>query len=133
MELNSNEIERSSGKTAVSPDRATLETSTKPNTRISSETGKQDEVRKSMTAHDWNGPDDPDNPRNWPLWQRVYHTTVPALFAFTVLFGSSVYTPGIPEVMRQFNVSSTVAILPLSLYVLGLAFGPVCILLTSIV
>lgn len=51
--------------------------------------------------------------------------TIPSFFAFTVAFGSSVYTPGYPEVMEKFGVSSTVAILPLSLYVLGLAFGPV--------
>ena len=39
--------------------------------------------------------------------------------------GSSVYTLGYPDVEKQFKVSSTVALLPLSLYVLGLAFGPV--------
>ena len=39
-------------------------------------------------------------------------------------FASSVYTPGIPNVQEQFHVSTTVAILPLSLYVLGTAFGP---------
>ena len=50
---------------------------------------------------------------------------IPAIFAFTVTFGSSVYTPGYLEVSRRFNVSPTAAILGLSLYVLGLAFGPV--------
>jgi MFS family permease len=39
--------------------------------------------------------------------------------------GSSVYIPGYLEVARQFNVSSTVAILPFTTYVLGLSFGPV--------
>ena len=82
-------------------------------------------LHKTVTAQDWTGPDDPENPINWPLWQRVYHTTVPGLFAFAVTFASSVYTPGYPEVMTQFHVSSTVALLGLSLYVLGLAFGPV--------
>lgn len=35
------------------------------------------------------------------------------------------YTPGYPEVMKQFNVCATVALLGLSLYAVGLAFGPV--------
>ena len=83
------------------------------------------DLQKTVTAQDWTGPHDPENPLNWPLWQRVYHTTVPGLFGFAVTFGSSVYTPGYPEVMARFNVSSTVALLGLSLYVLGLAFGPV--------
>ena len=82
-------------------------------------------LQKTVTAQDWTGPDDPENPHNWPLWQRVYHTTVPSLFGLAVTFGSSVYTPGYPDVEKRFNVSSTVALLPLSLYVIGLAFGPI--------
>ena len=38
--------------------------------------------------------------------------------------GSSTYVPAIPYVQKQFNVSRTVAILPLSLYVFGYIFGP---------
>ena len=86
---------------------------------------KGDVLQRTVTAQDWMGPDDPENPRNWPLWQRIYHTAIPGLFGFAVNFGSSVYTPGYPDVEKRFNVSSTVALLPLSLYVLGLAFGPV--------
>lgn len=33
---------------------------------------------------DWDGPDDPDNPVNWPLWLKIYHSAVPALFGFAV-------------------------------------------------
>jgi hypothetical protein len=33
---------------------------------------------------DWDGPEDPDNPHNWPTWKLVYHTTIPALFGFTM-------------------------------------------------
>lgn len=33
---------------------------------------------------DWNGPNDPDNPHNWPMWMRVYHATTPGLFGFAV-------------------------------------------------
>jgi len=39
-------------------------------------------------------------------------------------FASSVYTPAAKGVAEQFGVSSTAAILPLTLYVLGLALGP---------
>lgn len=82
-------------------------------------------VKRTVTAQDWTGPDDPENPINWLRWKKVYHTVIPGLFAFIVTFASSVYTPGYPEVMIRFHVSSTVALLGLSLYVLGLAFGPV--------
>ena len=82
-------------------------------------------LTNAATAHDWNGPDDPENPMNWSLWKRIYHTTVPALFGFIVTVGSSIYSPGLSGVMEQFDVSSTVALLGLSLYVLALGFGPV--------
>ena len=39
--------------------------------------------------------------------------------------GSSIYTPGYVEVRQRFNVSTAAAFLPLALYVLGLAVGPV--------
>jgi len=42
----------------------------------------------------------------------------------TSTFASSVYTPAYPEVMHRFSVSSTAALLGLSLYVVGLGFGP---------
>ena len=35
-------------------------------------------------AADWDGPDDPDNPHNWPLWLRIYHATTPGFFGFAV-------------------------------------------------
>ena len=54
----------------------------------------------------------------------MYHTSVPALLALSVTFGSSVYSPGVSEVSEKFDVSLTVSLLGLSLYVLGLAFGP---------
>jgi hypothetical protein len=33
---------------------------------------------------DWNGPDDPDHPYNWPMWKRIYMTSVPALLCVNV-------------------------------------------------
>lgn len=33
---------------------------------------------------DWNGPDDPDCPYNWPMWKRIYMTSVPALLCVNV-------------------------------------------------
>jgi len=31
---------------------------------------------------DWDTPDDPENPRNWPLWQRIFHSAIPAVWSF---------------------------------------------------
>ena len=32
----------------------------------------------------WAGPDDPENPHNWPVWQRTYHAIIPSLFCFAM-------------------------------------------------
>ncbi|KAF9766723.1 hypothetical protein IL306_000831, partial [Fusarium sp. DS 682] len=39
--------------------------------------------------------------------------------------GTSIMSPARTEIMAEFNVSSTVALLPLTMYVLALGFGPV--------
>lgn len=38
----------------------------------------------TITAPDWDGPDDPDNPRTWSLRKRLFHSTIPGLFNFVV-------------------------------------------------
>ena len=38
----------------------------------------------TLSASDWNGPNDPDNPHNWPRWLRIYHATTPGFFGFAV-------------------------------------------------
>jgi len=73
---------------------------------------------------DWDGPDDPENPWNWPTWKRCYHTFIPAGIAFVCTLASSIYVPGREDVMQEFGVGSIVAILPYSIYVLALALGP---------
>jgi hypothetical protein len=41
-------------------------------------------AQRAVTAQDWTGPDDPENPWNWPLWKRLYHTALVGVFCFTV-------------------------------------------------
>ena len=45
--------------------------------------------------------------------------------SYASAFGATMYTAGIPDVISDFNVSYTVAILPFSLYFLGIAFAPI--------
>jgi hypothetical protein len=41
-------------------------------------------ISRVVTAQDWTGPDDPENPHNWPLGKRIWHTVQPGLFGFAV-------------------------------------------------
>jgi MFS family permease len=46
-------------------------------------------------------------------------------YAIESTFGTSVYTPALAEIMAEFNVSRTVALIGITVYTLGLAFGPI--------
>ena len=41
-------------------------------------------VAKIQTAQDWDGPDDPEDPLNWPIWKKVYHTAMVGFLCFTM-------------------------------------------------
>lgn len=73
---------------------------------------------------DWDGPDDNDNPLNWPMWKKAYVTGTTAAMCFCVSIGASLYVGGIPDLMAHTGASRELCIAGLSLYVLGLAFGP---------
>ncbi|KAL9040277.1 MAG: hypothetical protein Q9214_004552, partial [Letrouitia sp. 1 TL-2023] len=70
-------------------------------------------------------PTDPDNPQNWPTAKKIYASSVSAAFTFAVAFGLTSTTVGIQGVMMRFDVSMTVAILPLSLFLFGVFFAPI--------
>ncbi|GLB34695.1 putative benomyl methotrexate resistance protein [Lyophyllum shimeji] len=72
----------------------------------------------------WYGEDDPDNPRNWSPSKRAFVAFSISLLTFTMYIGSAIYTPSIPGLMQEFNVSLTHATLGLTLFVMGYAIGP---------
>lgn len=45
---------------------------------------KHQPIRLATVTNEWEGPDDPENPWNWPLWKKAYHTSIPALQSFTM-------------------------------------------------
>ncbi|KAF5324914.1 hypothetical protein D9611_004377 [Ephemerocybe angulata] len=67
---------------------------------------------------------DADDPYNWPRSKKWLITAQLAMCTFTVSFGSSAYTGGMQYTMEDFGISDNVAILGISLYVLGFALGP---------
>lgn len=76
-------------------------------------------------ARDWDGPNDPENPRNFSYLIRTFSTITVTCLAFTSAFAGAIYAPAQDEIMDVFDCSYEVAVLPLSLYNLGLAFGPI--------
>lgn len=68
--------------------------------------------------------DDPKAPLNWSTKKKVLHTACYGLTTFSAQLNSSCMAPTAPHLARVFNINLDVALLPTSLYVLGIAFGP---------
>ncbi|KAH6695340.1 polyamine transporter 3 [Plectosphaerella plurivora] len=77
---------------------------------------------------DWDGPDDPENPQNWP--EKKKWTNIALISGLTLVtpLGSSMFAPGIPAIMVEFKeTSSIIATFVVSVYILGFAFGPLIV------
>jgi multidrug resistance protein len=73
---------------------------------------------------EWDGPNDPENPMNFPRWRKWMITIVLGLATFVITFASSVFSTATVVTAEHFGVSNEVMILGTSLFVLGFAVGP---------
>ncbi|KAK8006844.1 yippee family protein [Apiospora arundinis] len=72
----------------------------------------------------WYGPDDPENPQNWPVGLKHLIALQLCLLNFAVYIASSIYVPGEASIIAEFGISEIVTTLGLSLFTLGYGFGP---------
>ncbi|KAF2829971.1 MFS general substrate transporter [Ophiobolus disseminans] len=70
------------------------------------------------------GPDDADDPRNWPPLRKWLMVAAIIPIDLSVSWGASGFSPVAYDFAKDMGVSGHVATLGLSMYVLGLAFGP---------
>ena len=84
--------------------------------------GENADSRSATVIHFERG--DPINPRNFSTRRKWTIVASITLVDLTVSWGASGFSPAKEDFENEFNISSQVGILGLSLYVLGLAFGP---------
>jgi MFS family permease len=68
--------------------------------------------------------DDPGNPMNFSKSKKWLITILHAIATLAVTFASTAYAGGLTSIILDFNVSTNVAILGVSMFVLGFAIGP---------
>ncbi|KAK0644562.1 major facilitator superfamily domain-containing protein [Cercophora newfieldiana] len=94
-------------------------------TREGDEKTRQAEEDFDVDVVDWDGPDDVENPQNWPEKKKWALIAVMSIMTLVTPLGSSMFAPGIPKIMVEFNETSSItATFMLSVYILGFAFGP---------
>ena len=69
-------------------------------------------------------PNDPDNPKNWSKLKKWWITMVVAVTCLVVALCSSVITAGVDQVAREFEISREVALLSITVFVIGFGVGP---------
>ncbi|KAI4089681.1 MAG: hypothetical protein LQ348_002186 [Seirophora lacunosa] len=74
---------------------------------------------------EFDGPDDPLHPQNWPLKKKIYMALMLGFTTLVSAFASSIFSTATQVVAAYFGVSAEVGVLGLSLYVLGFATGPI--------
>lgn len=65
---------------------------------------------------EFDGPNDPGNPKNFPKWRKWLITTSMGLMTFAVTFSSSIFSVAVQPVAEEYGVSSVVATLGVALF-----------------
>ncbi|KAF2261028.1 MFS general substrate transporter [Lojkania enalia] len=82
------------------------------------------EEGESIRIVRWYGPDDLENPQNWPTHWKHLITFQLCFLNFAVYMTSSIYVPGEMSIIEELGISKTVAVLGLSFFTIGYGFGP---------
>ncbi|EXL40211.1 hypothetical protein FOCG_17202 [Fusarium oxysporum f. sp. radicis-lycopersici 26381] len=82
----------------------------------------QDEDPNLVT---WDGPHDPSNPHNWTKRKKWLSTILVSCFTFISPVSSTMLAPALPDLAKQFNISSDFeTYLLMSIFLLAYAIGP---------
>ena len=73
---------------------------------------------------EFTGSNDPLHPQNWSLKRRVGVSATLAYTTFVSSFASAIYSAAAGSISLSFDISTEVAVLGVTLYVLGFASGP---------
>jgi hypothetical protein len=85
---------------------------------------RKESKQKDPNLIEWDGPEDPENPMNWPTSKKWIVTLALGMMTFCVTFASSVFSNATVPVAELFGVSTEVTTLGTSLFVLGFGAGP---------
>lgn len=73
---------------------------------------------------DFDGPDDPYRPINWPFRKKLVTTLLYGLTTMGSTWASSVYSPATGQISNEYGVANEVGILGTSFLLMGFGLGP---------
>ncbi|CAI7654373.1 unnamed protein product [Penicillium bialowiezense] len=85
-----------------------------------------DDADKDPNLITWDGPKDPENPKNWPKGLRWKNTWTISLFVFISPVSSSMVAPAMNDLAKSLGMRTEIEIyLSLSIFILAYAIGPI--------
>ena len=76
----------------------------------------KDKEKQNPNVVDWDGAEDPANPRNWSKKYKSWITFQLGMLALAASLGSSLIAPGENAIAQYVGVSTEVTVLAISLY-----------------
>ncbi|GLA19458.1 hypothetical protein AnigIFM62618_007569 [Aspergillus niger] len=73
---------------------------------------------------EFTGEGDPMHPHNWPIGTKILLSGILAYVTFTASFASAIFSSTVGAISLHYGISTEVATLGVTLYVLGFAAGP---------
>lgn len=70
---------------------------------VAEATSEEDKEPRDPNIVDWDGPEDPDNPYNWPAKKKWANIAILSLLTLLIPLASSMFAPGVPDVMKEFG------------------------------
>jgi multidrug resistance protein len=91
--------------------------------------GKKDDVTLENTSDPflviWEGPDDPENPKNWKFSRKWAAVGIISAFTFMTPVSSSMIAPALPAMSKELGIKTELtAVMSLSIFLLAYAIGP---------
>ena len=75
----------------------------------------------------WDGPSDPENPKNWSRYRKWAITLTLSAIGFMTIMTSTIVAPALGPIAGELRMTDVEEKMALSAYVLALAFGPLII------
>ena len=73
---------------------------------------------------DFEGPDDPYHPVNWPMRKKVIATALYGMTTMVATWASATYSAGQRQISEQFSIGLQVSTLGTTLFLFGFGLGP---------
>ncbi|RSM00579.1 hypothetical protein CDV31_011745 [Fusarium ambrosium] len=102
-----------------------LENGTSPAATSTEKEEQSGSSQSDVNPIDWDGPDDPEMPSNWPKSKRWINTMAVSTLTLLTPFASSMIAPAVQLIMDDMGeINRNLGSFSVSIYLLGYAFGP---------